>query len=115
MTEIANPALGKIEDLVKDLAWDNLVKATLVYLKLDFWPVNAIATLFTDKLYESLRTTVDLAAISLVNEHHQRGFDRALVTLAIVARDKGMESDEYRKAKENAKTALSQFVRFRGV
>ncbi len=124
MTTVANPTLGKIEDLFKTLVWDSLVKAGMEAILvqvpgLRVWPLSALTRYvigtFSEKLYGVTKLAVDLQAISFLNGQHKRAFDRAAVTLKIIANEKGIESEEFRKAKDEAKSALSQFVRFHGV
>jgi hypothetical protein len=121
VTDQANPTLGKIEDLFQSLVWDNLVEAALTALFtempfLSIWPIGplicAMVKAIAGKLFEGLRLMVDMTAIILVNETHRRKFDNAVITLKLIAEKSGTDSDEYRKAKENAKIALAQFVHF---
>ena len=112
MTDQVNPVLKKAEDLFKTLAWDTLVQAALVALKIDFWPLNVIFEYFSEKLYELTRLQFDMAMITFINAEHEAAFDKAEVTLKILGQQKGVDSPEYQAAKENAKNALSKFVRF---
>jgi hypothetical protein len=123
VTENANPTLGKIEDLFKSLVWDNLITVGLAALFqaapfLAWWPcrpiLDYVIRMFGDHLFATLKLTIDLQAIAFVNETHRRAFDSAAVHLKIIGRDKGPDSEEFRKAKENAKEALAKFVRFNG-
>lgn len=121
MTENANPGLGIGEGLFKDLFWDLSVQAALTALfayvpVLNVWPlrgiVTGIITLFTDKMYSLMKLLIDVTAIKFTNGEHQRAFDSAAVKLKIIAHDRGIDSDEFRKAREDAKASLSRFVRF---
>lgn len=112
MTDQASPQIKQAEDVFKSLAWDTLVTTGLDELNLDFWPINVIIRFFTTKLYEQLRLQFDLGAIAFLNAEHKAAFDKADVTLKIIASDKGIDSDDYKRAKENAKIALSKFERF---
>lgn len=112
MTDEANPEIQKDEDQFKGLAWDTLVTAGLDYLKLNFFPVNQVIRYFTDKLYQLFSLQFDLVAIAFINEQHKTAFEKSVITLKVIAVDNGVDSPEYLKAKENAKEALSQFVRF---
>lgn len=62
-----------------------------------------------------MKLAVDLEAITLVNAEHKRDYDKASVVLKIIAIDKGIDSDEFKKARDNAKIALSKYVRFGAV
>ncbi len=76
--------------------------------------IRSVIGLFSGKLYEVIRLAVDIKAIHFVNADHLHAFEKASVTLAIIARDKGPESDEFKRVKADAKNALSKFVRFHG-
>lgn len=108
-------------DLFKALVWNNLIKAALarLFLAVPFlgWGpigvvVSWVVTKIADKLYDELEMIVNLQAIALKNEIHQREFDRASMKLHIIAREKGTASSEFKNAREHAKESLSQFVRF---
>jgi hypothetical protein len=124
VTENANPGLGKAQDYFKDFVWDTAVDAAIItplfaaVPVLAIWLVNAMIRYLVhfaaDKLYAGIKLLVDLQAIAFVNNQHRKAFDSAAVTLKIIARNKGIDSEEFRKAKENAKIALSEYVRFHG-
>jgi len=121
MTDSSYQSLTKAEDIFKALVWDNLLSVGLAALftsapYLSVWPLNSIITsltfLISNKLFEFLRMTVDLEAIVLVNKAHQDAYNKAFVTLKIISIKHGHDSKEFLTAKENAKIALSRFVRF---
>ena len=123
MTNNANPVLGQIEDLFKDLVWDSLVKSALTALfvavpGLAVWPLGMIirwvVNRYAGQLFQLLRLVVDLKVIAFVNYEHKRAFDNAAVKLKIIALDQGIDSDEFKKARENAKASLAKFVTFGG-
>lgn len=123
MTVVANPGLGRAEDLFRGLIWDNAVQAGLVALFLEapwlnVWPlrpiVQTLVGLLSSKVYDSLRLAVDTEAIALVNADAQKAFDRASVSLSLYEQNFGPNSPEYKKAREDAKAALSRFVSYRG-
>jgi hypothetical protein len=123
MTTEANPTLGKFENLFKEWVWDNLVEAGLTALftqvpALAVWPIKPILSyiirLYADRLFSAIKLCVDLQAIAFVNEAHKRAFDKASVTLKIIAHDKGLDSPEFKNARENAKTELAKYVHFNG-
>jgi hypothetical protein len=108
-------------DIFKELVWDVLVKAAIgqLFAALPFlaWgPIGIVVswalTLFANKLYEGVKEFVNLQAIVLRNEAHQRAYDRASVSLKIIAQQKGIESPEFKNAREDHKKKLSEFVRF---
>jgi hypothetical protein len=115
MTTSVDPTLTKIEGLFKSLVWDNLVAALMVQVPaLKFWPLSAIALFITDKLYSLIQLGIDVGAISLLDAQAASEFSRQEVELQILATEKGMDSPEFKKAKQDAKTALAQFLQFRG-
>lgn len=108
-------------DLFKDLAWDSLVNALLMWLFaqapwLAWGPLRLVTTFvithLTDKLYSLLDGAADMTRIVFRNEAHQREYERASVRLKILARDKGAESEEFRNARAEHRAALSDLVRF---
>lgn len=124
MTQSVTPAIGTVEDLFQSLVWDNLVQAglTALFVQVPFfamWPIAPIirylTNLFASQLFSQMRLTVDLGLISLLNAQAARAFEDASVTLKIIGQEKGIDSDEFKKARSDAKAALAQFVRFNGV
>lgn len=124
MTESANPTLTTLEDLFKDLVWDQLVKAALVRLfaAAPFlswgplgWAVGVFGTYFAGKLFEALREGVDLTAIVLSNQSHMHAYNAAALKLTLIAQTLGKESPEYQEANENAKADFLKFVSSTGV
>lgn len=123
MTEVVTPGLGRIEDLLEDLVWDNLVEAALAALAVAApwtkWPivgpvVRYIVRRIADKLFSLARLTFDFQAIRFLDNKAQREFDTAAVKLKIIAYKRGVESEEFKKAREDAKAAFAEFVRLRG-
>lgn len=76
------------------------------------WLVTAVATLFGDKLYEGLRLAVSLELIALRNDAHRKAYVDAALNLRQIAETKGMESPDYKRAREAHREALARFVRF---
>lgn len=121
MTTSVNPSLETAESLFKELVWDSIVKAAtqacfVAIPMLGAWPLRSIVTWiigqFSNQMFKAAKLTLDLQAIGFINAAHKRAFDSAMVTLKIIAHDKGVESDDFKKAKENAKAALSEFTRY---
>lgn len=67
---------------------------------------------FAEKLFEATNLVIQLETIVLRNESHRKAFDNAAVKLKILARDKGVDSEEFRKARDEHKRALSELVQF---
>lgn len=120
MSDSVNPILETSEQIFKSLVWDNLVKAELTSLYASstiltfFKPlIDAIMTVITNSLFSNFKTYIDLGAVQLLDSQAESTFRTASITLAILAHDKGVNSDEFKKARENAKSALSTFIRYR--
>jgi hypothetical protein len=65
-------------------------------------------------LFEILRLVIDLKVIKFVNDRNQADFERQVVTLRALARGYGVDSPQFRKAKDDAKAAFAKFVRYNG-
>jgi len=110
-----------LSDIFKQLVWDALVKAALQQLFLAVpllgwgpigYVVSWIAVYFTDKLYAVIKLVVDLEVIVLRNEIHKKEFAGAAVRLKLIAKAKGVDSEEFKKARDEQKEALSRFIQF---
>lgn len=123
MTEVANPTLGKIEDAIERFGLFALTQVGLnalfaAFPWLNTWPlgpfIRGMAEYLGDKLFAFLRLVLDLKVIKFVNDQAQAKFERSVVTLRALARGYGVESEEFKKARVNAKAAFADFVRYRG-
>lgn len=123
MTEAAIPVLGKIEDVAERFGLFAISEVGLNALFswqpwLGVWPLGPIirgmTELLCSKLFKYIRLVIDLKIIKFTNERNQAAFDRSMVTLKAMARGYGIESEEFKTARENAKATFSDFVRFRG-
>lgn len=121
MSNTAYPKLDQAQSIFKDLVWDNVVQAGITALFaqvpwLNAWPIGGavryLLTLFADHVYGSVKLTVDLQAIVLINEQHKKEYNRELSRLKILAREKGIDSPEFAKERQNAKMALAKFVSY---
>jgi hypothetical protein len=112
MSDVATPAIGKAEALFKGLVWSQLIDAAMTQYGLNWWPLNTALKILTDKIFEGLRLAFDLPTITFLNEAHKAAYANAAVALKIIGQEKGIDSPEYKQAKEKAKDALAQFVRF---
>lgn len=119
MTETINPTLTKIEDLVKLLIFDAVLEAQLnaFFIAapwLNFWPIrqilSGIARMLVDRFYSGLKLFIDVKAIKFLNEDARKDFDNAAVVLAIIAEDKGIDSDEFKKSRLEAKKHFHDLV-----
>lgn len=123
MTEQANPTLEVIEDLFHDTVWKAGVEGALTAIFtqapwLNAWPLRPITQALirfgAEKLFQQIKLFIDLKAISLVNAQHKRDFEKASVTLRVIAIKHGVHSEEFKNARENAKALFAEFARYRG-
>ena len=110
-----------IDQLFRSLVWDNLVKAAIkrVFMAVPFLAIGPLGVItkfiiikIANKIYEVLKETVDLQLIVFKNYRLKKEFDRASVMLKIIAQGKGVDSNEFKDAREIHKKRLSNFVRF---
>lgn len=69
---------------------------------------------YMNRFFASGRLVVDMGAIQLVNAEHQRDFLKAAISLREIAKAYGIDSEQYKSARENEKQALSDFAHYRG-
>lgn len=107
-------------EIFKSLVWDTIVKVALEQLFLAVpllgwgpigYVVSWIAVYFADKLYDVVKLAVDLEVIVIRNEVHKREYAGAAVKLKLLAKSKGVDSDEFKKARDEQKETLSRFIR----
>lgn len=121
MSDSVSPTLTNVEEIFKSLVWDSVIKGWLTALYASspiaafFKPAIDLAVkMIGDLFFSKIRLVVDIGAIKLLDEQANAAYRKASVTLAVIAHDKGIDSNEFKNARENAKQALSDFVRFRG-
>lgn len=123
MAETSYPALDLAQGLFKRLVWDPMIVSATAALFaaapwLATWPlgpiVRSLILRFTDKLYALLDKVVDLQVIVLVNAAHRAEYERASVKLKLLAKDKGIDSPEFKEARDAAKVSLAKFVSYSG-
>lgn len=118
MSESVNPKLTAVEDIFKGGVWnpiENAAKAALFvevpWLKI--WPLGPLVSYaldrYSEKVFNGFRTDADVAAIQLLNQSRKLEFVQASVKLKILALDKGANSPEFQKAKDDAIAAIAQF------
>lgn len=120
-SEASGSPLSQAEQIFKELVWDELTLAgevaletSLPFLKL---PVlnqleRGIIGLTSGWVFNQLTLFTDVTAIQLSNDVHQAAYEKASVTLGIIAHDYGPDSKEYQNARDAARTALSIFTQF---
>jgi hypothetical protein len=114
MTETVSPALSVGEDIFKAVIWDIALDAELAVL-FYYCPflavpivqpiITNVAHMISDGLFKRVRKYCDMAAVPFINAERKAAFTSATVSAKIIGMDKGIESPEYKKAKEEARAA----------
>ncbi len=108
-------------DFFKELAWEPLLKGLLAKLftavpLLGWGPIGYVITFlvmkYGDQLYEAFKLLVEVKTIKFVNKALQKDYDTASLSLKIIAEQKGIASEDYKKARDVEKENLSKYVRF---
>ena len=108
-------------DSFKEILWDSLVKAAIARLFivapfLGYGPIGVlvsyIITKYSDIFYAVLKLSLNLEQIAVNNEELRIAYNDAAVKLHIIAKDKGIDSSEFKEFRNESKKALSAFVRF---
>lgn len=108
-------------DLFHDLVWLAIVKLVtgrlIAMIPFLGWGPLGIFTgwvvgVVMGWVYDAVKMAVELQLIHLKNEEHQRAFDSASLKLKLVARTHGVNSQEFKKAREENAKALAVFVTF---
>jgi len=68
----------------------------------------------SDVLFSKIKLLIDLQAIVILNEKHRREYTIAVLNLRAIADTNGIDSAEFKEARENAKKHLSKFIHFNG-
>lgn len=122
MTTSANSTLTAVEQAFKAIVWDPMVKAGEIWIAgaeagipvLDFPIVQGIEDhiieALTDYCFQQLVLFVDVTYIKLKNESMQSSWAGAAESLSIIAQEKGLGSDEWKKALATAASDFSQWV-----
>ncbi len=125
MTQSALPTLTHAEQIFKDLIWEPLLLAGETALFTWESPVLAVPivggvltavekeaiSLASEWMFRQFVLLIDITAIKWVNQEHQAAYDRASEKLLVIATDSGIDSVEFKKARDDAKAALAQFIR----
>lgn len=120
MSESVNKTLSDAEKIFKDLLWDVGVTALKTYLRglVSFlnWPIvsrvfEAIVLKASEWLFDIIVTTIDVDYIRITDPLHRATYDSAQLKLKLIAHSKGIDSDEFKKARDEARASLSTFVR----
>jgi hypothetical protein len=118
----AGPA-DKPMDLFKTLVFDELVKSTIAYIIglapwLSFGPIafiiGRVVVYVSGVLYEGMKEAINFEVILLNNAAHHKAFLKAQIELRGIAKNQGIDSPEFKRSREEHKTALAKFVRYSG-
>lgn len=91
---------GILKDIVIPLVIKQIVKAVPFFGLPIINPIFVfIAGLIADKMFDEMSLFLDFQRIAFRNSEFQREFDRAGVSLLILADQKGIDSDEFKKAR----------------
>lgn len=123
MTDVAFKPLTQIELIFRDLVWRPMIKAGEVWIEgnvpiLAFPGIKQISEELVEQLadwtFEQIRMFIDIAAIKLVSSAHQSAYDQASLELRIIAINKGIDSQEFKNARDKALEDLSRFTNLAG-
>jgi len=101
--------------LAKEVLVPLILKRLIAQLPFLGWPIiGPIASIalnwIVGKVVDELALFIDFTAIAFRNDKARREFDRAGIALSIIAEQKGVESNEFKEAREQYKNALSDLV-----
>lgn len=120
MTEQVNPKLTAVQEAFKATIWNNAITALKTELFVAVPALNipvlrsivsGIISLFAGKVYKYIVLQVDIGAIRLSNTRAHYEYAQASKRLVAIANNQGIDSDEFKKARDEAAAALSDFTR----
>jgi len=121
MSNQVNQNLETVKDVFKSVAWDNVTEAAFALIIAEVpWlgvPIiksfsKLIFNFFTERLFQAVSLALDIGAIKILNPIAQKEYERESLRLYVIAREKGLNSEEYRRNRNEAKISLSRFVRY---
>lgn len=101
--------IDSVSPIFKSLVWDVMIKSAvgkaiaLLALSPTGFVANIVATLlikFSDWLYPIFEKAIKVGEIKLSNEIHQRAYEKAQYKLKVIAIEKGIDSDEFKKQRD---------------
>lgn len=105
--------------IFRKIVWDVLSKKAIakVMALLVINPSGVLGTIvlnilakISEKVFEWVALEIKLESIKVVNEVHQSQFERAQLKLKLIARNSGIESDEFKKARKEEHEKLVKVV-----
>lgn len=118
----AGPVDGAL-DVFKDMVFDQLVKLAISHIIglapfLSFGPVafviSRVVVYIANLLYGVMKDAINFQVILLNNSIHHKAFISAQIQLRQLAKEKGIESPEFKKSREDHAKHLSTFIRYSG-
>ena len=113
----------KALDVFKTLIFDALVKAAIARIisvapAFAWGPLSFIITkvvwYVANALYEEMHTAINFQIILLNNRKHHDAYIEAQMVLLKIAKDKGIDSDEFENQRVIHQAALRKFIRYTG-
>lgn len=107
--------------IFRKIVWDVLSKKAIakVMALLVINPSGVFGTIvfkilakISEKAFEWVALEIKVESIKVVNEVHQSQFERAQLKLKLIARNSGIESDEFKKARVEEHEKLVKVVVF---
>lgn len=113
----------KVLDIFKSLIFDELVKVVIAKV-IDLAPflswgpvsfiVGKVITYIAGELYEVLKDIINFEVILLKNREHHVAYVNAHIQLRNIAKEKGIDSDEFKAQRKIQAAALASFIRYGG-
>lgn len=109
-------------DILKSLVWDNIIKIALTDLLvawglasggLEATMVSYVFTLVANGIWKAVLMLLNIGTIKLLSDVHQKAFDDASEKLAIVEKEFGPQSQQYKDAHEKEKSAFYDRIAFK--
>lgn len=119
MTDSAYRKLSEAEQIFKDLVWDPMIRAGEWWIEGEVPLLDApvikqadealINTIF-DAIYQGIIKIIDIESIKMTSAARQTAYDASSIRLMVVASDSGIDSEEYRKARDEELVELAKFT-----
>ena len=109
------------DGIFKSLVWDVLVKSIIARLiiALSISPqgflaltLSKIVTSLAEKIYPTVIRLVKISSIKFKDEIDQRAYEKAALLLSVVAIEKGINSDEFKKQRDIEHSKQAELVIF---
>jgi len=110
-----------MSEIFKSLIWDSLVSLALKQLFkaipfLGWGPIGAIVSWFAFKfanmIFDHVEMFINFQLIAFKNEKLAKEYGAAAVTLKEIGESKGIESEEFKNARQAHKESLARLIKF---